>query len=486
MIKILNVAEKNDAAKSIARILSNNHCITKEGKSVYNKNYEFICKIDNVNCKMTMTSVCGHVSNIEFDDTHRNWNNVDPKSLFTAKINENYLDNNLKIKSNEVKPKSPFQFTGNFGLQKRIDKEPENILPIDIFNHIIDENIINIIYFVFISTSHICGTVNTDGIRIMKYYDKREVLISTFHGIKYDLIKRKSRNSKELSKPRKNLQNEIMKADKLIIWTDCDREGENIGFEIIRICSAVKKITIKRAKFSEITHRSIFKAINTLVDPDELLNKAVDVRKELDLRIGAAFTRFQTMRLRNLFPNILNETMSYGSCQFPTVGFVVERFKQNQEFKVEMFVKIIMNHTKDKLKTNFYWHRLRLFDHPMCLAIYGYMLQNPISKVTKIESKRKTKWRPLPLETVSFQKLCSRKLYMTAKKGMQIIEKLYNKGFVSYPRTETNIFPDSLNLREAVNHQVSHDQWGGLIISLMCGSVIINFFTIVAHSKLKM
>ena len=49
---------------------------------------------------------------------------------------------------------------------------------------------------------------------------------------------------------------------------------------------------------------------------------------ELDLRIGAAFTRFQTMRLQKLFPDSLsNKLVSYGSCQFPTMGFVVERYK---------------------------------------------------------------------------------------------------------------------------------------------------------------
>ena len=44
----------------------------------------------------------------------------------------------------------------------------------------------------------------------------------------------------------------------LIIWTDCDREGENIGFEIIDVCKAVKpRIEVKRAKFSEITRASM-------------------------------------------------------------------------------------------------------------------------------------------------------------------------------------------------------------------------------------
>lgn len=41
-------------------------------------------------------------------------------------------------------------------------------------------------------------------------------------------------------KIRKTLEREIKKCSALIIWTDCDREGENIGFEIIEVCQAVK------------------------------------------------------------------------------------------------------------------------------------------------------------------------------------------------------------------------------------------------------
>lgn len=56
---------------------------------------------------------------------------------------------------------------------------------------------------------------------------------------------------------------------------------------------------------------------------------------------GAAFTRFQTLRLRKIFPDILaDQLISYGSCQFPTLGFVVERFKAIQAFVPEAFYKI--------------------------------------------------------------------------------------------------------------------------------------------------
>ena len=56
---------------------------------------------------------------------------------------------------------------------------------------------------------------------------------------------------------------------------------------------------------------------------------------------GAAFTRFQTMRLQKVFPEVLSQQLiSYGSCQFPTLGFVVARFKEVQAFVAEPFWKL--------------------------------------------------------------------------------------------------------------------------------------------------
>jgi DNA topoisomerase III len=118
-------------------------------------------------------------------------------------------------------------------------------------------------------------------------------------------------------------------------------------------------IRVLRAKFSQITGQAITRAINNLVQPDKRVSDAVNVRSELDLRIGtvvviklrsntifeifigASFTRFQTLRLSKLFPNVLDQVLiSYGSCQFPTLGFVVERYKSIQDFISENFWKI--------------------------------------------------------------------------------------------------------------------------------------------------
>ncbi|XP_054616121.1 DNA topoisomerase 3-alpha isoform X2 [Dunckerocampus dactyliophorus] len=261
---------------------------------------------------------------------------------------------------------------------------------------------------------------------------------------------------------KRTLEKEVRQCEALIIWTDCDREGENIGFEIISVCKTVKpNLQLFRAKFSEITPNSIQRACESLSEPDVNISDAVDVRQELDLRIGASFTRFQTLHLQKIFPQSLaNQLISYGSCQFPTLGFVVERFKAIQAFIPEIFYKIKVVHEVEEETVEFGWERNRLFNHTACLVLYQICMEDPIATVTSVTSKPKSKWRPLPLDTVELEKLASRKLRINAKETMKIAEKLYTQGYISYPRTETNIFPASLALAPLVEQHVPSPDWG--------------------------
>lgn len=88
-------------------------------------------------------------------------------------------------------------------------------------------------------------------------------------------------------KIKQTLEREVRHCQGLIIWTDCDREGENIGFEVIGVCAAIRAdLRVYRAKFSEITAASIFRALATLGEANKNVSDAVDVRQELDLRTG--------------------------------------------------------------------------------------------------------------------------------------------------------------------------------------------------------
>ncbi|XP_076756767.1 topoisomerase 3-alpha isoform X2 [Xylocopa sonorina] len=365
-MKVLNVAEKNDAAKNIAGYLSRGTSKRREGLSPYNKIYEFSSYLWNQNCDMIMTSVSGHLLNHEFVGAYRKWQGCHPLSLFDAPVVKQCSEeNSIKIK--------------------------------------------------------------------------------------------------------KTLEREVQKCGALIIWTDCDREGENIGFEIIQVCRVIKpNIRIHRAKFSEITQVSVNRALQNLCEPDKAISDAVDVRSELDLRIGAAFTRFQTLRLTKVFPRTLTDMLiSYGSCQFPTLGFVVERFLAIERFKPEPYWKIKVMDIRDNISVEFRWARGRLFEQLPCEVLLDMCLEQPNATVKKVLVKPKSKWRPLPLDTVELEKQGSRKLRLSAKETMRIAEKLYTQGLISYPRTETNIFPKELNLTPMVNQQVNHPDWGNFAQQLL-------------------
>uniref|UniRef100_A0A0R3TMM9 DNA topoisomerase n=1 Tax=Rodentolepis nana TaxID=102285 RepID=A0A0R3TMM9_RODNA len=358
-MRVLNVAEKNEAAKNIAVILGRGRATRREGLSKFNKIYEFPMTLNGTNCSFIMTSVSGHLLNYEFSQCFRSWESCNPLTLFDAPV------------------------------EKKVTLEFEPI--------------------------------------------------------------------------RKTLEREVRSCTHLLIWTDCDREGENIGMEVVDVCRRVKaSIQIFRARFSEITPSAINRAVNNLTTIDERVSQAVDARQELDLRIGAAFTRFQTLRLRRVFPRALaDQLISYGSCQFPTLGFIVERFREVENFVPEPFWKISVEVIRENGEACavFQWKRGRLFDMACCTAYYEHLLENSMGRIIHVQQKPKSKWRPLPMDTVEMEKLASRKLRLGVKETMHLAESLYTKGYISYPRTETNSFPPDLKLRSLVETQLQDSRW---------------------------
>ncbi|KAF8843023.1 prokaryotic type I DNA topoisomerase [Paxillus ammoniavirescens] len=275
----------------------------------------------------------------------------------------------------------------------------------------------------------------------------------------------------------RNLMNEARSAQTLMIWTDCDREGENIGWEIVTVCRKAKpNIVVKRARFSAIIPQQIHRAAQHPVDLDLAQAAAVEARIMLDLRIGAAFTRMQTLTLQNRLPQFREkrEVVSYGPCQFPTLGFVVQRYNQVKAFTPEDFWYILLSLNRgingEEKKVDFTWRRGHLFEADVVTEIYEDILENPRARVTKVTRKNTKKFKPLPLTTVELQKAGSRLLKLAPKKVLDIAEKLYQQGFLSYPRTETDQYDPQFDFMTLIGKQTVDPAWGAFATGLQQGS----------------
>jgi DNA topoisomerase-3 len=178
----------------------------------------------------------------------------------------------------------------------------------------------------------------------------------------------------------------------LFIWTDCDREGEYIGTEVRDIAlKANPRLEVKRAKFSNIERSHILRAAQRPVPLDDRQAAAVAARIELDLRIGAAFTRWQTLSLKGI-SGLEDRVISYGSCQFPTLGFVVDRYNRVKNFVPEPFWSIKVMHKKDDVNVNFSWDRNRLFDRMITVTLFERCLLARTARVTAVATKPTKKW----------------------------------------------------------------------------------------------
>ncbi|KAF7683140.1 DNA topoisomerase 3-alpha [Astathelohania contejeani] len=249
-----------------------------------------------------------------------------------------------------------------------------------------------------------------------------------------------------------NITRQATGADMVIVWTDCDREGENIARQIAGLIPA--GIAVHRARFAAISRGEIDRALNNLCEINECEADAVDARMELDLRIGSAFTRLQTLGLQGMQDGVV----SYGSCQIPTLGFVVDRWKAKTEFLVEKFwslkieIKKKLDDTTDNLNTGedviniFTWKRKNIFDKNCVLHFYYFLIGN-VAVITKYSQSPKTRYKPLPLRTVELQKICSSYYKMSPHRIMTVAESLYNKGYISYPRTETDCFSKDFDFK---------------------------------------
>jgi len=287
--------------------------------------------------------------------------------------------------------------------------------------------------------------------------DPRELLLDAA------VVKSVPRDKKQCAE---NVKREARRCDSVILWLDCDREGENIAFEVLRACrEANRGIVALRARFSALSRGDADRALAALMEPNEHEAKAVDMRMELDLRLGAAFTRFNTLALQRAGVGLPvddkgKSIVSYGPCQFPTLGFIVQRKWDIDAHVSEDFWAVKCSHTREGCTTQFEWSRGRLFDQNFAESLYDLCTRANVATVVSVDGQESKKWPPHPLNTIEMQKRLNRALRISPEQIMKIAEDLYNDGFISYPRTETDNFPNDFDYDGTLRELHQHPEFG--------------------------
>ncbi|CAD6196685.1 unnamed protein product [Caenorhabditis auriculariae] len=272
------------------------------------------------------------------------------------------------------------------------------------------------------------------------------------------------------------LASEAKGADYLVLWLDCDKEGENICFEPFK--NAMQRgqknfmDNVYRAHFSAITEKDLKAAMKNLGRPDLNMSLSVDARQELDLRVGCSFTRFQTKFFQGKYGDLDSTVISYGPCQTPTLGFCVTRHDQIVQFKPEPYwvLKSTWNSPNGEQITP-EWSRGRIFDRDVAQFFLDRIKKTKNGVVTDVSKKEGRKEKPCALNTVELMRVASSSLGLSPATTMSIAEHLYTQGFISYPRTETTAYPPSFDLIGPLKLQTSDRKWGEIASQVLADGI---------------
>lgn len=247
------------------------------------------------------------------------------------------------------------------------------------------------------------------------------------------------------------VQDVVRGADTLIVMCDNDREGENIGMQIVQIALKISPpLQVKRMRFSAVTPEQIWTAYRNLEELNFALSNASEARQEIDLRLGASFTRKATLSIQERTPT---GVISIGPVQTPTLGLVVKRWEAIQKFKSKPFWYLIALVRVGSELFEARWEKGRVYRREEVKKIFERIKTANTADVIQVISKIVQKSPPPPLNTVALTSIAAKALALASERTMEIAEALYNTGWISYPRTETQIYHKTLNLKNIVEEQ---------------------------------
>lgn len=249
----------------------------------------------------------------------------------------------------------------------------------------------------------------------------------------------------EISRGKEKVVHELeglaKKATEILLATDPDREGEAIAWHIEELLKKSKKTKalVKRVRFYEITEEAVKEAIKNPEEIDMKLVKAQEARRVLDRLVG--------YDLSGLIWKKVRYGLSAGRVQSPALRIIMEREREIRAFIPEQYWKILgLFETTKKGKLTLYCTE-ELKDGELVDKILEAGKEGSWKVIDVKESEQKRVPRA-PFTTSTLQQTASSRLGYSPSRTMQIAQKLYEAGHITYMRT------DSTNLSAVAQAQI--------------------------------
>ncbi len=251
----------------------------------------------------------------------------------------------------------------------------------------------------------------------------------------------------------------------IYVCTDSGREGEYI-YRLVAMMAGVKEKEQKRVWIDSQTEEEILRGIREAKDISEYDNLAASayLRAKEDYLMGINFSRALSLRYGYTVSDYLGtkyQAISVGRVMTCVLGMVVRREREIRNFKKTFFYRVIAKNTIEEKDFSSEWRSTpdsRYFGSPLLYKENGFLKREEAQKfieelrnaepasltVKEIKKKKETKNPPLLFNLAELQNECSKRFKISPDQTLVVVQELYEKKLVTYPRTDARVLSSAV------------------------------------------
>ena len=247
--------------------------------------------------------------------------------------------------------------------------------------------------------------------------------------------------------------------DCIYICTDSGREGEYIYRLVDEMAKVASTKQRRRVWIDSQTEEEILRGIENAKDWKEYDHLAASayLRAKEDYLMGINFSRLLTLRYGNTLASLMKKdriVLSVGRVMTCVVGMVVKREREIRDFVKTSFYRVLSDFSRDGVVITGEWRAVegsKYFQSPKLYRENGFKKEEDAKVlidelrdckegvVLKTEKQKEVKNPPLLYNLAEIQNECSKRFKIRPDETLQIIQELYEKKLVTYPRTDARV-----------------------------------------------